>query len=295
MSAYASLFKQMESSDELAPTALQTLKDFFNGELGPIDAAKQYNENIYMHDELSRQFHLSVLTIFPIQIGSIPLQVNVTKLLSELILLWGGETFGDLEFVIRQSYDSKHVFRNFQSTLILNLGLYARANDPRAVEDHRAWININQLYARLTASGLCDCPFMARDVCGILLEDPVVRENPTLFALNISAGAQLMIYAGLDVYTYCQEKIHSIWEGRPASGWNDWKATFRKASKFEDTKASKHALMAVMSMNRAEWAYHCNESMVRSIINKNISLGTSTAQASHTEPRVNPWDEAEGQ
>ncbi len=109
MSAYASLFNQIESSDELGPTALPTLKDFFNGELSPKDAAKQYNKNIDMRDELSRQFHLSVLTIFPIRIGSTPLQVNVTKLLSELILLWGGETFGDLEFVIRQPYDSKHL------------------------------------------------------------------------------------------------------------------------------------------------------------------------------------------
>lgn len=176
----------------------------------------------------------------------------------------------------------------------MNLGLYASAKDPRDVENHPAWININQLYARLTASRLCDCPFMARDLCGILLENPVIRENPTLFALNISAGAQLMIYAGLDVYTYCQENLHNIWEGRPASGWNDWKATFRKAGKLEDPQASKFALMAVMSMDRAEWAYHCNETMVRSIINKNTSIGNSTAQAPHTEPRVNPWDEAEG-
>lgn len=111
MSAHAYLFQQIESSDEdeLGPTALQTLKDFFNGEVSLKEAAKQYNKNIDMQDELSRQLHLSVLTIFPIRIGTTPLQVNVTKLLSELVLLWDGETFGDLEFVIRQPYDSNHV------------------------------------------------------------------------------------------------------------------------------------------------------------------------------------------
>lgn len=150
------------------------------------------------------------------------------------------------------------------------------------------WININQLYARLTAVGLCSCPSMAEDLCGILLEEPIVRENPTLFALNISAAAQLMIHAGLHVYTCCQENLHTGREGKPASGWNDWKAAFRKAGNLEDPRASKDALTAVRSMNQAEWAYRYkkDESMLRSKKDRKIQIGVSTTQTPQKQESI---------
>lgn len=107
MSAYASFFKEMESLDELGPAELQALKDFFSGKLSSKEAARQYTKNLDIQDETSRQI-LSVLTTLPIRIGGTSLQVNVTKLLSEIINLWDGGTFGDVQFVIRGCYDSNH-------------------------------------------------------------------------------------------------------------------------------------------------------------------------------------------
>ena len=120
---------------------------------------------------------------------------------------------------------------------------------------------------------------MAEEVCSILLEEPIVRENPTLFALNISAAAQLMMYAGLDVCTYCQEDVQTGWE-RPASGWDDWKVMLTKVGNLEDPQASSYALMAVRLMNQAELAY-------------NSRIGISTTRTPPNQGSI-LWDKAEG-
>lgn len=93
----------------------------------------------------------------------------------------------------------------------------------------------------------------------------------------MSAAAQFMKYAGLDVYTYCQDYLYEDWE-RPASGCNYCKVTFTKAGSLKDPQASSDALMAVRPMNRAELANH----------NRIGIYSTQTPQ------NQGLWDEVEG-
>lgn len=57
-------------------------------------------------------------------------------------------------------------------------------------------------------------------LCDDLLDNPKLHENPTLFALALSAAAQHTIHATLNVHAYC-EKARTSW-GRTYR-WGNWK------------------------------------------------------------------------
>lgn len=63
---------------------------------------------------------------------------------------------------------------------------------------------------------LLEAPVLSDD----LLDNPKLHENPTLFALALSAAAQHMIHAILNVHAYC-EKARTSW-GRTYR-WENWK------------------------------------------------------------------------
>ena len=98
------------------------------------------------------------------------------------------------------------------------------------------------------------------------------RENPAVFALNISAR--------MSIRTAKRTCTKSGNAGRHQVGMIGRRRSGRP-------QVSKYASMAVWSMNQAEWAYHRKncESMAGSKIGEDIGLG---------KQRVNLWDEAEG-
>ena len=68
-------------------------------------------------------------------------------------------------------------------------------------------------------------------------------------ALALSAAAQHMIHAALNVYTY-SEKSRTSWG--LSYRWEGWKAVLKEAETVKNVKARNDALSAVVAMDAAE-------------------------------------------
>lgn len=73
-----------------------------------------------------------------------------------------------------------------------------------------------------------------------------------MFAGALSAAAQHIIHAGLNLYTFCKtRRTYTGLEYR----WEDWMAVFKESKTIEKIKARKDALAAVAAMDMAERLY----------------------------------------
>ena len=80
--------------------------------------------------------------------------------------------------------------------------LWSDSRDLEKPVRHLHWISLNKFLARLTKANICDWSPNASVLCDELLDNLELRENPILFANALSAAAQFMIHAALNVYTY---------------------------------------------------------------------------------------------
>lgn len=126
---------------------------------------------------------------------------------------------------------------------IIYATLWFDSKDLQWPEEHALWISFNEFSARLTAADVSDWSQRCAILCNTLLEDPdlcenpthfgislsetvwKIRKNPTLLAVALSAAAQHLIHAALNLYTFCQR-------ARTRDGlifrWEDWKTEFKK-------------------------------------------------------------------
>lgn len=127
-------------------------------------------------------------------------------------------------------------------------------------EEHRLWINLNVFMARLTARHIYDFRSTAQQQFDFFLapDDPKIRSTPSLFSLAVSAAAQHLIYAGLEIYNCMVDSF-----GEPLGKWHALKEQFLAAEKDKavSSKASEHARLAVESMVVAEnkWRRNAEE------------------------------------
>ena len=146
-----------------------------------------------------------------------------------------------------------HLLFDPVANFTLFLALWSDSRDLKKPERHVHWIRLNEFAARLTKANICDWTHNASFLCDELLDDPKLRENPLWFAIAVSAAAQHMIHAGLNVYifsktqrTYCGKKYR----------WGEWKTVFKGAEAIENVQASNDALCAGKAMDTAERIYN---------------------------------------
>lgn len=118
-------------------------------------------------------------------------------------------------------------------------------------EEHRLWINLNVFMARLTARHIYDFRSTAQQQFDFFLapDDPKIRSTPSLYSLAVSAAAQHLIYAGVEIYNTMVDSF-----GEPLGKWHGLKEQFLAAEKDKavSSKASEQARLAVESMAVAE-------------------------------------------
>lgn len=103
-----------------------------------------------------------------------------------------------------------------------------------------------------------------------------IRKDPILFALALSAASQHMIYAALDLYTFCERSRTCF--GRTYR-WDDWKAVFQEAETIENAPARKDALSAVLSMNTAERIHNSRQTSGE----RQVVTGAMSRQSKHSD------------
>lgn len=107
-------------------------------------------------------------------------------------------------------------------TTINYLAFWGMSHDPTKIEEHPFWISLNEFCTRLTKVNICDESKNAINLCNSLLEDykldknstdydyilsditEKIRKHPNLIAIILSAAAQYIIHAALNVYTFCE-------------------------------------------------------------------------------------------
>lgn len=157
--------------------------------------------------------------------------------------------------------------------------MWSSSYDLKKVKEHSSWISLNKFSARLSEANVCNWAYNATYLCNSLLEDQKLsknptlfdlelsgmaqklRKNPTLFAIALSAAAQHMIYAALNLYTFC--KKHPTNQAAthidPKYRWEDWKAVFKEVETIENMEAKNYALAAVVAMDMAEELYNSRQ------------------------------------
>ncbi len=122
---------------------------------------------------------------------------------------------------------------------------------------------MNAFYARLTAANLCDCVWEAGWLCESFLNEQGIRENPTLYDVNVSAAAQNMIHAGFQVYHHCETNRTAL--GVPLR-WQAWKVGFKEAQeRTKSLETKKYAHKAAKAMDRAERHFDEQEQKKRGV------------------------------
>ena len=134
----------------------------------------------------------------------------------------------------------------------INVALRSDGDDLRCAERHPMWISINEFCAHLTAAEVCDWSHGATLLCDDLLDNSDLRKEPILFALALSAAAQHMIHAALNVYTFC-ELARTSW--KLTYRWDEWKTMFKAAEIVGSVEAKNDALSAAVAMDTADRLY----------------------------------------
>ena len=133
----------------------------------------------------------------------------------------------------------------------LYLALWSDSRDLEKLECHLHWIS--EFAARLTKANICDWSLNASVLCDELLENPELRENPIWFAIALSAAAQFMIHAALNVYTF--SKTQRTYCGKTFR-WGEWEAVFKGSEAVDNVQARNDALCAAKAMDTAERIYN---------------------------------------
>lgn len=165
-------------------------------------------------------------------------------------------------------------------TTINNLAMWANSYNLKSEKQHPSWINLNRFCARLSKANVQDWAYESTHLLNSLLEDRILRENPiefdvesantaqqirndpALFAVALSAAAQHMIYAALNLYTFC--KTRRTQAGRTCMiglefRWEHWKVVFKEAKTIQNIEAGNDALAAVIAMDMAEELYNSRQ------------------------------------
>lgn len=151
------------------------------------------------------------------------------------------------------------------------LAYWSISHDPDSAEEYPLWISLNEFCARLTKADICDESKNAANLCNSLLENhkldenstnfdfalsdiaQTLRKHPPMFATAISAAAQYMIHAALNLYTFCEGCRTP--DSYLVCHWDDWKTVFKEASTIENIQARNDAHSAVVAMDSAERLY----------------------------------------
>lgn len=264
------LFKEHEHL--LSSADLQLFKDFIDGKINPKSAAISLTKDIDMTIIISSPLYSCLAIAMTLAISSVDstIQKKFIQLLSAIrtirkrSLNLGNETpsrfvLEDIDEMIGDWWSCEyhlpsilHLLFDPDANFTLYLALRSDSRDLKQPERHVHWIRLNEFAARLTKANICDCAPNASILCDELLDDPQLRENPFWFAIALSAAAQLMIHAGLNVYifsktqrTYCGKKYR----------WGEWKTLFKGADAVENVLARNDALCAGKAMDTAERIY----------------------------------------
>lgn len=122
----------------------------------------------------------------------------------------------------------------------------------RIVESSSEWININVLFARLTALNVVDCPHQVHKLCTLFLEEGIAQELSVFFDLAVSATAQHLIHSASHVYHMCEtSRSFGFLEY-----WQKWKEGLRNSLLVtKDPQVKKYAQLTVAGMQLAEWKW----------------------------------------
>lgn len=271
MSDLTKLFKEHEYL--LSSADLQLFKDFIDGKINPKSAAILLSKDIDMTISISSPLYRCLAIAMTLAIYSVDstIQKKFIQLLSAIRTLrkrsmnLGIETpsrfvLEDIDEMIGDWWNCEHrlpsifdLLSDLDANITPYLALWSDSRDLQKPERHVHWISLNEFAARLTKANICDWAPNASLLCDELLDDAELRENPFWFAIALSAAAQFMIHAGLNVYifsktqrTYCGKNFR----------WGEWKTVFRGAEAVENVQARNDALCAAKAMDTAERIYN---------------------------------------
>lgn len=158
--------------------------------------------------------------------------------------------------------------------------MWANSYNLKREKQHPSWINLNRFCARLSKANVQDWAYESTHLLNSLLEEEIlrnspikfeveladtaqqIRNNPAFFAVALSAAAQHMIYAALNLYTFCKKRRLQC--GRTCEiglefRWEDWKVVFKEAKTTQNIEARNDALAAVIAMDMAEEFYNSRQ------------------------------------
>ena len=268
MPDFKELFKEHEHL--MTSADLQLFKDFIDGKIKPKSAAILLTKDIDMTisisfplcDCLSIAMTLAVYSLdSTIQKKFIQL-ASAIRTLRKRSLNLGNEipshfVLGEIDGMIGDWWSCESsIFDlppNPDANTTLHLALRSYSQDLQQPKGHLHWISLNEFAARLTKANICNWAPNALVLCDELLEDSGLRENPFRFAIALSAAAQFMIHAGLNIYIFSKPQCTY---GGKASRWGEWKTVFKGAEAVENVQARNDARCAAKAMDTAERIYN---------------------------------------
>lgn len=307
------LFKEYEHL--MTSADLQLYKDFIDGTIKPKSAAKSLTKDIDMTIPISSPLYRCLGMAMTLAISSLDSSIqkkfiqlaSAIRTLRKRSLNLGNETpshlvLGEIDEMIGDWWNCEYQLPSIfylpsdpDADIILYLALWSDSRDPNQSERHLHWISLNEFAARLTKANICDWAPNASLLCDELLDEPELRVNPSWFAIALSAAAQFMIHAGLNVYIFF--KTQRSYCGNTFR-WGEWKTVFRGAEAVENDQARNDALCAAKAMDSVERIYNSLQAQAnrkiatRGMLNQSERVGDGGLQPEQKNRRKRGVDQA---
>ena len=265
------LFKEHEHL--MTSADLQLFKDFIDGKIKPKSAAILLTKDIDMTISISFPLYRCLSIAMTLATSSLDSTIqkkfiqlaSAIRTLRKRSLNLGNETpshlvLEEIDEMIGDWWSCEYQLPSIfdlppdpDANTTLHLALRSNSRDLQQPERHLHWISLNEFAARLTKANICDWAPNASVLSDELLDDSGLRENPFWFAIALSAAAQFMIHAGLNIYIFCKPRRAY---GGKVFHWGEWKTVFKGAEAVENVQARNNARCAAKAMDTAERIYN---------------------------------------